>query len=190
MYFDDGDIADKDLVPFGAIDIAMGKEKGDFSVIATGYKNEATGTLYVRDIYVKRVHPSTLIAEATAKAMEYQYEKLGIEAVFAQEFVADELSRSLRNAGFMPHLRLEYIKDKTNKGVRIEGMQPDIISGRMRFHVSLRNKLEQLIMYPMHKNDDVPDALAMLRKVAKSGTVVVETHQRGRGRWSQGRRYY
>lgn len=189
IWFDDDDIADKDLVPYGAIDIAMGKEKGDFSVIASGYKNDATGTLYVRDIYMKRVHPTTLIGEATEKAMAYQYEKLGIEAVFAQEFVADELSRKLREAGFMPHLRLEYIKDKTNKGVRIEGMEPDIVSGRMRFHVSLKNKLDQLIMYPMHKHDDVPDALAMLRKVAKSGTVVVESHHRGRGRWNRGRRY-
>lgn len=189
VFFDDDDIADKDLLPYGAIDIAMGKEKGDFSVIASGYKNEATGVLYVRDLYVKRVHPTTLIGEATAKAMEFQYEKLGIEAVFAQEFVADELSRKLREAGFMPHLRLEYIKDKTNKGVRIEGMEPDIVSGRMRFHISLKNKLEQLIMYPMHKHDDVPDALAMLRKVAKSGTVVVESHNRGRSRWNRGRRY-
>lgn len=189
VFFDDDDIADKDLTPFGAIDIAMGKEKGDFSVIATGYKNESTGVLYLRDLYVKRVHPTTLIAEATAKAMEFQYEKLGIEAVFAQEFVADELSRKLREAGFMPHLRLEYIKDKTNKGVRIEGMQPDVVSGRLRFHISLKNKLDQLIMYPMHKHDDVPDAIAMLRKVAKSGTVVMETHQKGRGRWGRGKRY-
>ena len=190
IYFDDDDLIDKDLLAYGAIDIAMGKEKGDFSVIASGYKNEATGTLYVRDLYIKRVHPTVLIGEATSKAMEYQYEQLGIEAVFAQEFVADELSRSLRQAGFMPHLRLQYIKDKTNKQIRIEGMQPDIVSGRMRFHVTLRNKLEQLLMYPMHKHDDVPDALAMLRKVAQSGTAYIESHNRG-GRWTQGgrRRY-
>lgn len=189
VWYDDDEIADKELLAYGAIDIAMGKEKGDFSVIATGYKNAATSTLYVRDLYVKRVHPTTLIGEATEKAMEYQYEKLGIEAVFAQEFVADELSRKLRQAGFMPHLRLEYIKDKTNKGIRIESMQPDIISGRMRFHVSLKNKLEQLLMYPMHKHDDVPDALAMLRKVAQSGTVSVATHQKGASRWNRGKRY-
>ena len=189
VWYDDDEIADKDLLAYGAIDIAMGKEKGDFSVIATGYKNVATSTLYVRDLYVKRVHPTTLIGEATEKAMEYQYEKLGIEAVFAQEFVADELSRKLREAGFMPHLRLEYIKDKTNKGIRIESMQPDIISGRLRFHVSLKNKLEQLLMYPMHKHDDVPDAIAMLRKVAQSGTVSVATHQKGASRWNRGKRY-
>lgn len=189
IYYDDDDIMDKDLEAFGAIDIAMGKEKGDFSVIASGYKNASTGTLYVHDLYVKRVHPTVLIGEATAKAMEYQYEKLGIEAVFAQEFVADELSRKLRENGFMPHLRLEYIKDKTNKGIRIEAMQPDVVSGRMRFHVSLKNKLEQLIMYPMHKHDDVPDAIAMLRKVAQSGTVVVQSTNKGLGRWGGGRRY-
>lgn len=187
MYYDDEELMNKELECYGAIDIAMGKEKGDFSVIATGYKNVATGTLYVQDLYVKRVHPTTLIGEATSKAIEYQYEKLGIEAVFAQEFVADELSRSLRQAGFMPHLRLQYIKDKTNKGIRIEGMQPDIVGGRMRFHVSLKNKLEQLIMYPMHKHDDVPDAIAMLRKVAQSGTASVTTHLKG-SRWGNANR--
>lgn len=188
VFFDDDDIADKELLTYGAIDIAMGKTTGDYSVIASGYKNAATGVLYVRDLYMKRVHPSELIFEATNRALEYQYELLGIEAVFAQEFVADELKRALRAAGYPAHLRLQYIKDKTNKGIRIEGMQPDIESGRIRFHVSLRNKLDQLTMYPMHKHDDIPDAIAMLRKVAQSGTVVVESHNRGRGRW-QRRRY-
>ena len=187
VYFDDDDISDKELEAYGAIDIAMGGAKGDFSVIASGFKNSATGVLYVRDIFVKRVHPSELISVAVEKTLDFQYERLGIEAVFAQEFVADELSRALRTAGYPAHLRLQYIKDKTNKGVRIESMQPDIESGRMRFHVSLRNKLEQLLMYPMHKNDDVPDALAMLRKVSASGTASVRSHSKGVGRWNRGR---
>lgn len=189
VFFDDDDLLDKDLEFFGGIDIAMGKSKskGDYSVIATVAKNIATGNIYVMDIFVKRIQPNELIRVATEKALEWQYEKLGIEAVFAQEFVADELSRSLRAAGYPAHLRLQYIKDTTNKGIRIEAMQPDIQSGRMRFHIKLKNKLEQLTMYPMHKHDDIPDALAMARKVAQAGTASVTSYDRG-SRWGNRRR--
>lgn len=189
MFYDDEDLAEKELIPFAAIDLAMGKKKGDYTVIATGFKNAATGTLYVHDLWIQRAHPTVLIRQATQQAMEYGYEKLGVEAVFGQEFVADELSRSLKMAGYPADIRLQYIKDTTNKGVRIEAMQPDIIGGRMRFHKRLSNKLEQLTMYPMHKHDDVPDALAMLRKVAASGTAVVTSYNRGASRWNRGRRY-
>src|SRR5699024_1147529 len=55
-YFTDDDLEDKDLSDYGAIDIAMGKERGDYSVIVSPKVNNDTGTIYVHDAFMVRVH--------------------------------------------------------------------------------------------------------------------------------------
>src|SRR5699024_10589536 len=42
FYFDDEELAQIDTTNFGAVDIAMGKEKGDYSVIVSGALNNDT----------------------------------------------------------------------------------------------------------------------------------------------------
>src|SRR5690625_2335380 len=46
FWFNDEDLANIDTSNYGAVDIAMGKEKGDYSVIVSGAINNDTGTLY------------------------------------------------------------------------------------------------------------------------------------------------
>src|SRR5699024_1956316 len=58
FYFDDSDLENVITKNFGAVDIAMGKEKGDFSVIVSGALNHETGTLYVYDAFMERCHPN------------------------------------------------------------------------------------------------------------------------------------
>jgi len=168
MFFDEEDISQYNLRFFAGIDIAMGKSKGDYSVIATVALNVKTGTLYVWDLWFERVHPDILIKIAAEHAVEYQYDQMGIETVFAQEFVADHLGRALQDAGY-PKQRLLYLKDKRRKEIRIEALQPDIQSGRIRFNSKLRHKLDQFTLYPMHPHDDVPDAIEMAIRTAKAG---------------------
>src|SRR5699024_11527316 len=88
-YFDDEDLASIDTANFGAVDIAMGNEKGDYSVIVSGALNNETGTLYVYDAYMDRCHPNVLTDEVVAHTFENQYAGLGVEAQAAQEFIAD-----------------------------------------------------------------------------------------------------
>src|SRR5690625_4969953 len=100
FYFDDEDLANINTLNFGAVDIAMGKEKGDFSVIASGALNTETGTLYIYDTFMERCHPNILIDEVVEHTFENQYEGLGVEAQAAQEFIADRMTDELQARGY------------------------------------------------------------------------------------------
>ena len=184
FYFDDEDLASIDTANFGAVDIAMGKEKGDYSVIVSGALNNETGTLYVYDAYMDRCHPNVLIDEVVAHTFENQYEGLGVEAQAAQEFIADRMTEELQARGYPAHTRLKQIKHRTRKELRIEAMLPDVQKGKIRFHRKFRNtpEMEQFEMYPMHRNDDFPDAVSMLTMTAQERQGRVRTVKR-MNRW-------
>lgn len=174
-YFTDDELEDKRIRFYGAIDMAMGKEKGDYTVIVTLAKNEDTGVCYVVDVFMERCHPDVLINEAVKRTLQFQYEGLAVEAQMAQEFIADKLSEELKKHGYPSHTRINKIKQRTRKALRIEALLPEIQSGKIRFRAEDRDALEQFTMYPMHKHDDFPDAIAMGYSAAKGGNAVVRT---------------
>src|SRR5699024_8151549 len=184
FYFNDEDLDALDSSNFGAVDIAMGKEKGDYSVIVSGALNRTTGTLYVYDAYMERCHPNVLIDEVVSHTFENQYEGLGVEAQAAQEFIADRMSDELQARGYPAHTRLKQIKHRTRKELRIEAMLPDIQKGKIRFHRKFKNtpEMEQFEMYPMHRHDDFPDAVSMLTMTAQERQGGVRTVKR-MNRW-------
>src|SRR5690625_2299511 len=184
FFFDDDDLAQLNASNYGAVDIAMGKDKGDFSVIVSGAVNNDTGTLYVYDAFMDRVHPNILIDEVVTHTFENEYEGLAVEAQMAQEFIADRMAEELQARGYPAHTRLKQIKQRTRKELRIESMLPDIQKGSIRFHRKFRNspELEQFEMYGMHKHDDFPDAVSMLTMVAKEKSGSVRTVKR-MNRW-------
>jgi predicted phage terminase large subunit-like protein len=169
VYFNDSDLDGKEFDFIGAIDFAMGKEKGDYSVIATIARNKSTGVCYLVDIFMERVHPDILLKEAVNRTLKYQYEALAVEAQMAQEWFADKLSDELKKYGYPSTTRLKKIKQRTRKALRIEALLPDIQAGRIRFRQSQRALLEQFEMYPMHRHDDGPDACCMAFEAAKTG---------------------
>lgn len=183
-WFDDEDLANIDTLNYGAVDIAMGKEKGDFSDIVSGAVNTETGTLYIFDNFMERCHPDVLIDEVVEQTFEKQYEGLAVETQMAQEFIADKMAERLQAKGYPAHTRLKQIKQRTRKELRIEALQPDIQSGKIRFHRKFKNspEMEQFDMYPMHKHDDFPDAVSMLVMVANAGQTKVSTVKR-MNRW-------
>lgn len=175
VWFNDVDLENKVFEFYGAIDFAMGKEKGDYSVIATIAKNVQTGVCYVVDVYMERVHPDILLKEAVKRTLRFQYEVLAVEAQMAQEFFADKLREELIKNGYPAHTRLKYVKQRTRKALRIEALLPDIQNGRLRFRKTMGALLEQFEMYPMHKHDDGPDAVSMAYSASKANTATVRT---------------
>lgn len=163
------DLEDKKFKYFAGIDIAMGKEKGDYSVIATVARNIETGRCYLVDAYMARVHPDVLIDKVVEYTERYQYDYIAVEAQMAQEFIADKLTERLIARGYPAKTRIKQIKQRTRKALRIEGMLPDIQNGKLRFHSRFKNSVEfsQFEMYPMHKHDDFPDAVQMAYSVAQ-----------------------
>ena len=170
-WFDDEDLAQIETLNYGAVDIAMGKEKGDYSVIATGAVNKETGTLYVFDAFMERCHPDVLIDEVVEHTLDHQYEGLAIEAQAAQEFIADKMAERLQERGYPSQTRIKQIKQRTRKSLRIEALLPDIQNGKIRFHRKFKNspEMEQFEMYGMHKFDDFPDCISMLTMVVGTG---------------------
>lgn len=183
-WFTDDDLAEINTLNYGAVDIAMGKEKGDYSVIATGAVNSETGVIYVHDVFMERCHPDKLIDEVVINTFKHQYEALAVEAQAAQEFIADKMAERLEAKGYPSHTRIKQIKHRTRKALRIEALLPDIQSGKIRFHRKLMNSpmMEQFEMYPLHRYDDFPDTISMLKMVVDVGRSSVRTVKR-MNRW-------
>lgn len=185
-WFDDEDLDKIDTLKYGAVDVAMGKEKGDYSVIVSGAVNVDTGTLYVYDAFMERVHPDVLIDKVVEYTMREEYDGLGVEAQAMQEFIADRMRDRLQNAGYPAYTRLKKIKQHAGarKSMRIEALLPDIQSGKIRFHRKFQNspEMEQFEMYGMHNHDDFPDAVAMLNLTASERQARVRTVKR-MNRW-------
>lgn len=173
------ELEDADLRFYGAIDFAMGKESGDYSVIATVAQNVETKKCYVWDVYIERVHPDVLLRKAVSQTLKYQYEAIGVEAQMAQEWFADKLGEELQVHGYPAHTRLRKIKQRTRKSLRIEALLPDIQNGNLRFVDDLNLEVKaQFEMYPMHKHDDAPDAIQMAYSTARQGLGVVRTSRK------------
>lgn len=174
--FNRDELADQELRFYGAIDFAMGKEAGDYSAIVTVARNVKTGRVYVWDVYMARVHPDILLKQAVHLTLKYEYDAIGVEAQMAQEWFADKLAEELQRNGYPSHTRLKKIKQRTRKSLRIEALLPDIQNGNLRFVNDIdSNAMEQFEMYPMHKHDDFPDAVAMAYSTARQGNAVVRT---------------
>lgn len=171
------DLSQCDL--FGAVDFAMGKEKGDYSALVTVARKRDTGICYVVDTYVERVKPDKFMQVIIDKTLQFQYERLAVEAQQAQEWFADKLAEALKKRGYPSTTRLAKVKQKTRKALRIEAMLPDIEAGNVRFLKSQRLLLEMLEYYPNHNHDDAPDALADVLKIANTTSKFQFIQRRG-----------
>lgn len=156
QYYDDNDIAGKDLYVVSYIDPSMGKIKGDFYAICT-IGMDSNYIIYVLDFEMGRVHPDTIITSALAKHEFWEFRKLGVEEVQFQEYFKDNMKKKAAEEGVS--INIVGVKQHSDKLLRIESLQPDIRNGRIKFRRSQRDLIEQLIQFPSAAHDDGPDAL-------------------------------
>jgi len=172
-FYHDEELDFEKLKFYGAIDLAMGKERGDYSAIITLGKYPDSDIVYVIDAFAERMKPDDFVHEIVHRALKYEYEVLAIESNNFQEWFADKLRDELHNAGYPSHTRMRKIVNTKNKALRIESLQPEVTTGKIRFNRKHRLLLEMLEMYPNHNHDDLPDALAEAYKTSKSHRVSV-----------------
>ena len=175
VYYVDSDLDGVDLTYFAAVDLAMGKERGDYSAIITLAKREESQVAYVIDAHIVRQKPDEFMQEIIDRTFEYQYEALAVESQQFQEWFAEKLTEELQKRGYPAHTRLKQVKQKLRKALRIEALEPEINAGRIRFKRDQRLLLEMLELYPNHNHDDGPDALADAYKIAKEASATVRT---------------
>jgi len=158
-----------DLVYFGVLDPSLGRRNKvrDPSAILVGGVHRPTGVLYVVEARIGRLTPDQQIALVIELQRGYHCLVWVIEAVQFQEFLRTELVKRSAAAGVPVPARA--VVPHTDKGLRIESLQPHTANGLIRFHRTQTILIEQLRYWPEADHDDGPDALQMLWAAAVSG---------------------
>lgn len=159
-----------DWLFFGVCDPSLGKSNkgGDPSAILVGGLDRATGILDVVEASISRRLPTLIMDHIIGFQKDYRCLRWGIESVQFQEFFRTQLV-ALSAARGIPVPAMP-ILSSTDKGLRIESIQPHVFNGLIRLHSSQTVLLEQLRFYPQHAHDDGPDALEMLWRLAIGGS--------------------
>lgn len=153
---------------YGAVDPSLGKQnKGrDPSAILVGGINRETGVLDVVEASIRRRLPDRIIEDVIGYHEEYRCVRWGVEAIQFQEFFRTELVKRSAVRGIpVPAVPLH---PTTDKGLRIETLQPHVANGLIRLHSRLTALIDQMRHYPMTDHDDGVDALEMLWSLAIS----------------------
>jgi predicted phage terminase large subunit-like protein len=97
----------------------------------------------------------------------YRCQVWAVESVQFQEFLRTELVKRSAQAG-VP-VPAKSVIPHTDKGLRIEALQPHCANGLILFRADQGELLDQLRHYPDADHDDGPDALAMLWDLCQAG---------------------
>lgn len=151
----------KDLVYFGAVDPSLGKagHNRDPSAILVGGISP-DGVLYVIEASIKKRLPDLIISDVIEYQKQYSCHLWLVESVQFQEFLRTELVKRSAQMGVPVPARA--VIPHSDKGLRIESLQPHIKNGLIRFHTAQSALLSQLRHYPKADHDDGADALHML----------------------------
>lgn len=176
-YDDDGqtppDFSSARFLFIGANDPSLGKNrKSDTSAIIVLAKDVTTGYLYVLIADVAKRKPDKIIEDAIEASRRLKREfkkplyKFGVETVQFQYYFAEIMrQRSAESGEYLP---IEEINSVQNKDARIQSLQPYVKNGYIKFSKRHKALLDQMLKYPMGKNDDAPDALQMAVALALS----------------------
>jgi predicted phage terminase large subunit-like protein len=156
QYYEDADIAGKELYVVGFVDPSMGKQGGDYSAIIT-LASDYNHQIYVLDASIEKRHPDVIAIDVIAKHRQYHYKEFGVEIVQFQEYFKDTLQAKVENEHI--DIPLKGIKTHSDKILRIQSLQPDIKNGRVKFRRDQKTLITQLINFPSADHDDGPDAL-------------------------------
>ncbi len=175
FYDDDGkvppDFSEPRFIFFGANDPSLGKnKKSDTSFIGALAKDLSTGYMYVVIADIEKRKPDKIIDDAIENSRrlkrEYKksYYKFGVETVQFQAYFAEVMAKkSAEDGEYLPIFEINSVQ---NKDARIQSLQPFVKNGYLKFSKKHKTLLKQMFEYPMGKNDDGPDGLDMMVKLA------------------------
>ncbi len=163
------------LVTVVALDPSLGRKNkatetrlGDYSAFVAVAKGH-NGIYYV-DADIDRRPPSKIVEDGIEFLQFIKPDAFGIENVGFQEVLFDLFIPELHRAkvdGIWP-IHGDGDKRIPPKLVRIRKLEPLLKTGRIRLRRSPGSSLllEQMMMFPIHKHDDGPDALEMAVRLA------------------------
>lgn len=158
------------LIYFASLDPSLGKKgskrkKGDPSAISIGGYDRLHGKLYTVVSDIQRRTPDKIISDVIRYQKEYpQILGWAIESVAFQEFLRTEIVKRSAAAGI--HVPAIPVMPHGDKLLRIEALQPHMANGLILLHHKQKTMIAQFTHFPKHENDDGPDSLEMLWKLA------------------------
>lgn len=196
-FYDDDppDFSDRRFAFFGSNDPSLGKNsKSDTSSLFALALDSASGIMYVVEADITKRTPDRIIVDAIEmekrlrQIYRHGFQAFGVESVQFQSFFATVMARESARLGV--YLPVRQIPSLLPKQVRIESLVPFVTNGYVRFSRKHKELLKQMFQYPMGRNDDGPDGLEMVVKLAigAKGTTQAEytTVQRRGLRFGEG----
>lgn len=150
----------------GACDPSLGRTtKGDYTAIIVLVRDRDKKVDHVIAADLLHCTPSEAIERIVQYARMYPFRKFAVESNAFQQLMVDDLKRRITATG--ARLELSEMTSRSNKQSRIAGLEPYVQQGHLRFCRQHRLLLDQLLQFPLAKNDDGPDALEMAMQVAR-----------------------
>ena len=159
----------------GACDPSLGKTtKGDYTAIVILVRDRDKKVDYVIVADLLHCSPSAAIERIVQYARMYPFRKFAVESNAFQQLMVDDLKRRIVATG--AQLDIAEITSRSNKQSRIASLEPYVQQGHLRFCRKHGLLLDQLLQFPLAKNDDGPDALEMAMQAARErrGYAIVE----------------
>lgn len=158
------------LLIYGACDPSMGKnrESGDFSAIVTVAVDDMTKIIYILDVDIARRSPDRTMNAILEYGKIRQYTKFGFESNQFQSLMLDELRKRIEQSRY--DLLIKEVNNTSNKQLRIEWLQPMVMSGRIQLSRRHRALIEEMKYYPKGPHDDALDATEMACRLAIKST--------------------
>lgn len=171
----------------GALDPATGStkaktgKKGDYAALVTGYNRK--GRLFVHHAWCERKPPTSYIAEIFEHHLRFKYSKFAVEVnlyrgLLLPNIVAERkrreqvanANRGTNDAEIEIRLPFYEVENTENKRERITALEPKVSHGFIVFNRALQNTpfIDMIEQFPFADNDDGPDALEMLWKLANN----------------------
>jgi predicted phage terminase large subunit-like protein len=154
----------KQLVTYTTVDPAGDPEdsKGepDFNVVMTCGKDLSRGTIFVLDYKREKCSPGRLIDMIFEQVRRWNPVKVGVESVAYQKSLCYWIrERQKQEDKFF--LVDTIVNNRKSKNARIMGLQPLVQSRTLVFRRWMTSLVNELLSFPLGKNDDLADALAM-----------------------------
>lgn len=163
------------LVTYTTVDLAGDpaetKSNPDYNVVLTTGKCLRTGIIYVLDAWRDKCNPGVVINQIFQHVERWHPVKVGIEAMAYQASMQYWVRERMKKQG--QYFNVDGIHHGSRKkNVRIQGLQPLVAAGKMKFRVDMQDLITEMLAFPLGANDDLADALAMqleMWKVTHSG---------------------
>ena len=151
---------------YGSCDPSMGRTaKADYTAIIVLLKDIRTNILYIIAADLVHCTPDQTIQRIIQYAGIYRFAQFAVESNNFQQLMVDDLQRRLQQNGH--NIQIKSLQHSSQKHSRICSLEPYVSQGLLRFSRKHQQLLQQLIQFPLAKNDDGPDALEMAVDTAR-----------------------